>query len=154
ELRLALRLMFAQVHSMKDVQSETALTPFDTMLRSLVALGQHGLQLMSRIDLLRGPDNERLNLRAEEVDLGAVVEEVIPAIRSLLRDRAVEIAAELPSDLPKIAADTIMLRQVLLNLLENALLHTSLGSIKIGAIEKQGQVIINVADTGKGMQPD
>jgi signal transduction histidine kinase len=154
ELRLALRLMFAQVHTMKDSQPQTVVTPFDAMLRSLITLGQHGLQLMSRIDLLRGPNDERLNLKGEEVDLGAVVEEVIPSIRNLLRDKTVEIAAELPSDLPKVAADTILLRQVLLNLLENALLHTSQGSIKIGALEKQGQVIINVADTGQGMQPE
>jgi two-component system, OmpR family, sensor histidine kinase KdpD len=60
----------------------------------------------------------------------------------------------LPADLPLVPLDGVLIEQVLINLLENALKHTPSDSpIDIAAWSADGAVVVEVADRGPGLSP-
>jgi two-component system sensor histidine kinase KdpD len=64
------------------------------------------------------------------------------------------LAIELPSDLPLVPLDGILIEQVLVNLLENAIRHTPAGTpIRLRAQHQGGRVQVEVADAGPGLAP-
>jgi two-component system sensor histidine kinase KdpD len=72
-------------------------------------------------------------------------------------ERALEgrpVAVSIPADLPPIPVDAVLVEQVLLNLLDNALKYTPPGSpISIQARVDDGTVLVEVADEGPGLPP-
>lgn len=98
-------------------------------------------------------------LEAGELDLRRElhpVEEVVGAALSRLR-RQLEgrrITTRVPSDLPLVPMDDVLIEQVLVNLLENAVKYTPAGSpIDIIATATDRAVTIEVADRGPGLRP-
>jgi two-component system sensor histidine kinase KdpD len=70
----------------------------------------------------------------------------------ILRDRSIEI--EIPADLPLVPIDDVLIEQVFVNLIENAVKHTPAGSpIEIRARTEKGEMIVSVADRGPGIAP-
>jgi two-component system sensor histidine kinase KdpD len=65
-----------------------------------------------------------------------------------------QVAVELPADLPLVQLDAVMIEQVLVNLIENAVKYTPSGSpIEISAAQQNGVVRVEVADRGPGVAP-
>lgn len=86
-----------------------------------------------------------------EIDLRAVVHEVFAGVRELADRKGLALVSALPSDIPTVYADPTALRQVLSNLVHNALRHTAAGSVTITAHRERGGVTIGVRDTGAGI---
>jgi len=85
-----------------------------------------------------------------------VLEEVVGAalgrLTKLLRDRPV--TTSLPANLPLVPIDDVLLEQVLINLLDNAVKHTPDGGpLEITAWAHDGAVTVEVADRGSGLKP-
>jgi signal transduction histidine kinase len=97
-----------------------------------------------------------LSLTMTAVDVGSVVRRRVEAQASLARQREhVEVIADVPADLPPARADAERLDQVLVNLLRNALRHTSPGGIvAVVASATDNHIRIEVCDTGAGIPPD
>ena len=67
----------------------------------------------------------------------------------------VHLAAETAEDLPALDLDPIRIREVMSNLVANAIRHTpSDGSVRVTAGREGGGVAVAVADTGEGMAPE
>ncbi|WP_320674823.1 histidine kinase [Prochlorococcus sp. MIT 1341] len=92
----------------------------------------------------------------QKLDLGSVCAEAILELEKLWRTRNIEIRTDIPSDLPKVFADQRRMRQVLLNLLENALKFTQDGgNISLTMLHRTSQwVQIEVSDSGPGIPED
>jgi signal transduction histidine kinase len=94
-----------------------------------------------------------LTLEKEPTDMGELTREVISSFRDEALAHQVGVSADARADLPPIVIDAVRIRQVLNNLLSNALQHTPAG----GSIETrvvvtdQGEVLVQVHDTGSGM---
>ena len=70
------------------------------------------------------------------------------------RLRAHPVSTRLPTDLPLVPVDELLLEQVFLNLLENAARYTPPGTpIEIAARPENGHVLVEVADRGPGVPP-
>lgn len=94
-----------------------------------------------------------IQLRREWHALEEVVGAVLHRFDRRLRGRPV--TARIPSDLPLVAIDEILVEQVLINLLDNALKYTPGGTpIEISATANDGGVALEVADRGPGLAPD
>jgi two-component system sensor histidine kinase KdpD len=64
------------------------------------------------------------------------------------------LTIDLPPDLPLVPLDGVLIEQVLVNLLDNALKHTPPGTpISVRAWPEAGQVVVEVADCGPGLLP-
>jgi signal transduction histidine kinase len=91
--------------------------------------------------------------RFEEVDLGRVVDEAVEA--AVLAQQEVPVIASIPGGLPAIRGDRTRLRQVLGNLIENAVKYSpESGEVRVSAAAANGAVRIAVRDTGPGIPPD
>ena len=92
-------------------------------------------------------------------DANDMVSDVVALVQHLAHTNGVELQVELGDDLPWIQADQGQIKQVLLNLIHNALQAMPRGgilNIQTRAQNKDGQdwVIIRVEDTGEGIPPE
>ena len=99
--------------------------------------------------------NDSMTLRFEKLDILAELDEVI----YMLRDRAISEKKHLlydqPEIMPAVMADKNKLKQVFLNIIDNALKYTPAeGVVGIQVAETEGSVRIVVTDTGCGIAPD
>jgi signal transduction histidine kinase/ActR/RegA family two-component response regulator len=75
--------------------------------------------------------------------------------QSLAADASVIIATDLSPELPLIEADEERLLEVLENLIGNAVKFTSAGgSVTVGAVRCEGEILVSVKDTGSGISAD
>ncbi len=96
-------------------------------------------------------ESSRINLRMEQVELRGLCAEVGTLIEPLLRDKPVRFHCSINNG-EVVFADRDRLRQVLVNLLTNAVKFTDQGSIELRCrAEEQEQLVIEVADTGVGI---
>ncbi len=97
----------------------------------------------------------QLQLHRQTVDIAGVVRETLEALAPLADERAVALRVEIPDGLPPVEADPDRLRQVVQNLVENALRHTpERGEVRLRLRADGGQMHLIVADTGSGIPAD
>jgi signal transduction histidine kinase/CheY-like chemotaxis protein len=94
------------------------------------------------------------NISLETVELEPLLHESIEIVRHLVKSRAVTLALKLHEPLPPLDIDRTRIRQVLLNLLNNACRFTEAGVIEVEARRIHHEVLISVRDTGAGVPPD
>jgi two-component system NtrC family sensor kinase len=95
-----------------------------------------------------------LDSARENTPLAVLARYAVETLRSVAESRRLALEAELPDNLPLINGDPIRLRQMIGNLLENALKYTpSGGRVRIEALSEADQVILRVTDTGPGIPP-
>ncbi|MFN8571146.1 MAG: ATP-binding protein [Gemmatimonadaceae bacterium] len=85
------------------------------------------------------------------VDLTAMASEIFGAVRDRAATRGVTLIAAVPDDARELVADPTAVRQVLANLTDNAVRHTTLGSITLFARRVPDGTVIGVRDTGSGI---
>jgi PAS domain S-box-containing protein len=91
-------------------------------------------------------------LHVAPVDLGALVDEALKTLSSEAESSGVEVAKEVPADLPVLIADSERLKQVFLNLFKNAIeAMPSGGKLTVSALIQERYIIVNIADTGSGI---
>jgi signal transduction histidine kinase len=97
----------------------------------------------------------KLDLKPTPLDLMPLIQEVARALRPQIARKGQRLTLELAEALPAIVGDADRLRQILTNLLSNALKYTpSGGRITITARQDAGGVRVAVQDTGIGLTPD
>ncbi len=101
-------------------------------------------------------EEEALPLAPTSISLASVAQEAVEAIRPLaLAHGRISVRSLVPPDLPMVLADRTRLRQVLNNLLHNALRHTPDGGVVVvEARATGGEIEVAVTDTGTGIAPE
>lgn len=96
-----------------------------------------------------------LRLSPQPVDLRAVVQTALEAVRPLAAARNIQLAFDLPAGHRAVAGDADRLEQVMWNLLTNAVKFTSEGG-RVGVVIESStdHVEIRVVDTGQGILPE
>lgn len=75
----------------------------------------------------------RLEVHPETIDLRAFVLDVVSEMESLITERGLNLSLTIPTTLPRVRSDPLHLRQIMLNLLSNAVQYTPSGGIAIRA---------------------
>jgi two-component system, sensor histidine kinase and response regulator len=129
-------------------------------VQSINRNGRFLLHLINDLLDLAKIEAGHLNLEPRNVDLRPLTAEVIDTVQTLLRNRQITLHSALPNNVPLVCADADRVRQILLNLLANAVKFTDQGTITISGvtldeIDAHGKigrcVAISVADTGIGI---
>jgi len=90
----------------------------------------------------------KMELALSDTDLQELIEDAVTSVAPLIGDKPVTVVRALEFGLPSIRADKTRLRQVLLNLLTNAIKYTREGQIAVSASHGKGYVIVSVAHIG------
>jgi PAS domain S-box-containing protein len=97
----------------------------------------------------------RLQLAAEPVDLVQVIEQVRQDVAPQAAAKSLTLQIDLPHSLPPVTGDAERLRQILLNLVGNAVKFTDSGCVRVTAAPTpSGGVNVTVSDTGIGIPTD
>lgn len=120
-------------------------------LQRIFVGAQHLDGLIRDVLDLASSDVGQLKLVCEPLDMTAVLEAVSAIGEQLARDKGLAWRVEIARDLPRIWGDRTRLRQVILNLVSNAVKFTSHGEISLTALAENGWVKIAVSDTGLGI---
>jgi signal transduction histidine kinase len=144
ELRTPLAILQGRIEGLLD-----GVYPRDeTHLAELLEETRHLGRLVEDLGTLAHAEAGALELRKEPVDLGDLVRDVAASLPR-------PVAVEVPEDLPILEVDPVRIRQVLLNLLANALHHTPEdGRVSVEAETRPQRVLIRVRDTGSGIAPE
>jgi signal transduction histidine kinase len=97
-------------------------------------------------------DAARMTLRRDWVDLAAEVSEVLAVTQPLLEKKRLQLFSEIGRDLPPVFCDRIRIRQVIINLISNAIRFTDKGSVTIKLAAEAGGIVVSVSDTGAGIE--
>jgi len=125
-----------------------------TFLDRIVANGKHLLSLINQILDLSKIEARKVDLELAPVSLDAMVREVVAQLESQVRGRDVRLLVELPPVVAPFEADAAKLKQVLINLVGNALKFTEKGRVivRVTADPTTGRPTrIDVVDTGVGI---
>src|SRR5262245_40236051 len=99
-------------------------------------------------------DAHRLALDRDDVVLAEVVAEAVATVQAAFDEAGLFLRADVQADLPPIYLDRTRIRQVLINLLANAMKHTRVGGATVRASVVGGDVVVSVADSGVGIAPE
>jgi two-component system cell cycle sensor histidine kinase PleC len=120
------------------------------------ASGKHLLMIINDILDMAKIETGRMALQEGEVVLAAVVESALRFFAVRARQDGLRLSAVIAPDLPLLLADQRALRQILLNLVSNALKFTPApGTVTVHAsVLDGGEIELAVADTGIGIAPE
>jgi signal transduction histidine kinase len=151
ELRTPLSVMRGDLEALLDGVYQP--TP-DT----LASLHEEALLLSRLVDDLRAlalAEDGQLRLERRRTDLGDLLTGVVASFDLQAKGQAQTLRLDVSPDLPAVEVDPQRVRQVVANLVSNALRHAaSLGSqVVVSAVAKPGEVQVSVADDGPGIAP-
>jgi PAS domain S-box-containing protein len=124
-------------------------------VEQILIAGRHLLGLLDDVLDLERIDAGRLEVRVEPVALAPAVREAIELVQPLATTHGISAGIQSGIDGTRVLADVQRLRQVLLNLLTNAIKYNRPdGSVTVSATADDENVIVRVTDTGAGLRPD
>jgi PAS domain S-box-containing protein len=114
--------------------------------------GEAMLHTLNEILDLARVESGRLALEHVPFALAEPVREVLDLLAPAVAEKGLRLEATLDAALPaRVVGDPGRLRQVLLNLADNAVKFTSQGQVEIGLAPRGGRLVVRVADSGIGM---
>ncbi|MEZ4678660.1 MAG: ATP-binding protein [Caldilineaceae bacterium] len=127
----------------------------DEQIANLYEQTRHLIRLVNELRELALAEAAQLPLDQEPVDLTDLIEETVAVFEPLAEEKHVHLRAETAVDLPLVLGDRSRLRQVMHNLLANALRHTERdGRVTVRGANGIDGITIAIQDTGEGMEPE
>lgn len=112
---------------------------------------RHLAELIEQVLTFARLDSDRDRAQAEPVDLGALARDTAALVQPLAGQKALRLVVDAPAEGPVVRTDANRVRQVLFNLLGNAVKFTDRGEVSLRVFAAPGGVAIEVRDTGQGI---
>ncbi len=124
-------------------------------LEIIARSGEHLLGLINDVLSISKIEAGKLTLSVQPFDLRLLLQGIEEMIQVRAEDKGLSLVTDIDPDLPKyVAGDEGKLRQVLINLLGNAVKFTSVGGVSLRARWRDGRAHFEVEDTGFGIASD
>ena len=120
----------------------------------ILTAAEHLTHLVEQVLTLSRIEAERDEVKREPTDLAALARDTAALIEPLARQKALELRVELPAGGATAVTDGNKVRQVLFNLLGNAVKFTSEGEVVLWLAAGDGRATFEVRDTGRGITAD
>jgi two-component system OmpR family sensor kinase/two-component system sensor histidine kinase BaeS len=148
ELRTPLTVMQGRLEGIID----GVYTPDSSQIAQLLDETRLLSRLVDDLRTLAHTESGTLSLQKEDIDPGAALSEAVAAFRAEAEAKGIVIHSAIPTDLPQMSLDPIRWREVVTNLLSNAVRHSPEGStVWIDADTLPGSIVITVKDNGRGI---
>ncbi|GAA1446191.1 hypothetical protein GCM10009641_69220 [Mycobacterium cookii] len=124
-------------------------------LRDIWTSGRHLLELLNEILDLSKVEAGRMVLEPSLVSVRACLDYVLSLVRDRAAAHAIDLGLEVADDVGIVWADELRLKQVVLNLVSNAVKFTpDGGAVRVLATREGEDVVVRVSDTGVGVSPE
>ncbi|MBS0150689.1 MAG: HAMP domain-containing protein [Nitrospira sp.] len=156
ELRTPLTSMKVHLANLRDgIDGAVTADQRASLLRVEANLSRLRLLIEELLDLSQ-IEMGQTTLRLEPVELASVIAKTIEDLHPFTTEHSVKIVISLPTDLPRVSADPEKLRQILLNLLHNAVKFSPMDTVVDLNVTRlsSGNILISVRDVGPGIAPD
>jgi PAS domain S-box-containing protein len=158
ELRTPLNAIIGLTEMLEEDAEDGGQDDFIEPLQRIHHAGNHLLHLINEILDLSKIEAGRLELHAEEIDLEALIHDVLATVQPLAEKNRNRLQSRQADGLCRIYADVTRVRQVFLNLLSNACKFTEDGEVvlEVARVARDGEdwLTVTVKDTGIGMTPE
>jgi two-component system clock-associated histidine kinase SasA len=139
-------------------QQEGSVSNLNSTLKArLLYQARNQFRSMERMitDLLEGARgaNAELNIRPHKLQMGNLCEDILAQMKDQFQLKSQQVETDIPQDLPFVYADEDLVRQVIVNLLDNAIKYTPIGGkIQISLLHRTTQKIqVTICDDGPGI---
>ncbi len=154
ELRSPLTSIIATV----ELLAEMPVANSDPKVRRSIDRLTFGSERLNRLvdnilDLTR-MEAGKMTFDIQPVDLGKILSEMADFFEPRAMEKTLKIQATVPAQFPLVMADPEKIRQVLSNLIHNAIKFTNKGGITLWLKEQNGKATVGVQDTGVGIPSD
>jgi two-component system clock-associated histidine kinase SasA len=152
---IALETLEFGIEHKQDTQISSRLTP--EMMSQLLKHARTQTKAIDRMitDILQAAKGTGAEIQIHpcKLDLGELCLELLQQFKNQFQIKAQTISADIPSDLPSVYADPERVRQVLVNLLDNAAKYTPVGGdVQLSILHRTTQKVqISICDTGPGI---
>ena len=120
-------------------------------LERVKTVGRHLLNIVEEILLFARVEAGREELHLKTVDAFQVARDAIAILEPMASEKGLELDDEIPSCSAIATTDEVKLRQILINLLGNAVKFTPRGRVSLSARADEGRVFFEIRDTGPGI---
>lgn len=151
ELRTPLALMQAQL----DLYNSSAHPDVDSETYETIQMAAEQTERLTKlVKTLLDMSELQTVARTDEIELGALVEEVLADLEPLARERGIALNAGCCGELYMTGSD-ILIYRVVFNLVENAIRYNrDGGSVYVSVNKRDTNAVIAVRDTGRGIAPE
>lgn len=125
-----------------------------TQVRMIHTAGKHLLALINDVLDISKIEAGRVDLVVSDFDAIAVVSEVVSTLAPLAAEKRIELSFHAPGEPVRMHSDAGKVKQILLNLVGNAVKFTEEGSVSIRLAQEGELAAFVVADTGPGISSD
>lgn len=154
ELRTPLNLIMGLSSILLQDETGSDAESFERDLKRIHASAQHLDGLIQDVLDLARDEMGQLKLVCEPLDLTSVLKVVATVGEQLVRDKGLDWQVSIPGKLPKVWGDRTRLRQVVLNLISNAVKFTARGKVIFRVSASDDMITVAVSDTGLGILPE
>jgi len=136
------------------LQSSQTLEACHEALSDCLEKSERLTKVLNTLMDISGAETGTLNLDIKRVDVSALIKEVVELYRYIVDEKNMAIHTAFSGDL-HVSGDPYRMRQVVANLLDNAVKYTPAGGrVDVEVFQRPKQVIITVKDTGIGMRQE
>ena len=123
-------------------------------LERMRTAGWHLISVIEGILTFSRAEAGREEVRVEDVDVAALTEETAALLAPQLQKKSLQLHVSVPAEPLIVRTDAGKLRQILLNLIGNAVKFSETGTISVAAQRMHDRLQITVADEGPGIPRD
>jgi signal transduction histidine kinase len=160
EIKIPIETMLRLTEQLQEQKYGTLNSQQVEDLGKIERTGNHLISLISNTLKLTNIESGQLQLDIDEIEIEELCRSCLVAIRSRATQKNIELIFNIEPNLPKIAIDERHIRQVIINLLNNAIKFTSIGTVTLSVTkgmltnsENISCIRIAIADTGIGIAP-
>ncbi|HLO50024.1 MAG TPA: histidine kinase [Kamptonema sp.] len=151
---LALETLEAATQKQKESHLATATS---TLSVHLIKQARRQIRIIDKMitDILQAArgTNAQFHIQPRKLEVGPVCEDVLAQLQDRFQAKSLHVETDIPADLPCVYADPERLRQVMINLLDNAVKYTpEKGTINISILHRTAhKVQFSICDSGPGI---
>jgi two-component system CheB/CheR fusion protein len=155
----ALRTPLNSINGFSDVLYEETFGPLNEKQKNYVnyilTSGKHLLLLINQILDMAKVESGKMKLALSSLPMKSLLNDISILMADMVSKKKIELSLEIAEDLPNIEADELKVKEILYNLLSNAINFTPEGG-KIGLRAKKvdAEIAIEIWDTGIGIAPE
>ncbi|MDO8436038.1 MAG: ATP-binding protein [bacterium] len=152
QLRTPLTAIKGYISMMLENTYGTPPEKMEKPLKNIYISNERLLKLVNDLLNISRIESGRLEIKLEEASVEELIVSIVEELKNVAKEKGVYLKFEKPAKpISKISIDKDTIRQVIMNIIDNAIHYTSQGGVTIKVKSQKLKVQIKISDTGEGM---